>query len=241
MNMKKITLGIIAHVDSGKTTLCEAILYNSARIKNIGRVDHKNAYLDNFEIERERGITVFSKQAEISLENTSVTILDTPGHVDFSAEAERTLRVLDYAVLVISGTDGVQSHTETMWKMLEHYNIPTFIFINKTDIMIADIKSVIDDIKTKLSEACIDFSERNDELFESCAVCDSDILEEYTEYGTVSESSVISAIRSRNIFPCFMGSALKNTGVLEFMSAIDKLTEEPLYKSEFGAKVYKIS
>ena len=241
MNMKKITLGIIAHVDSGKTTLCEAILYNSGRIKNIGRVDHKNAYLDNFEIERERGITVFSKQAEISLENTSVTIHDTPGHVDFSAEAERTLRVLDYAVLVISGTDGVQSHTETMWKMLEHYNIPTFIFINKTDIMISDIKSVIDDIKTKLSEACIDFSKRNDEFFESCAVCDSDILEEYTEYGTVSESSVISAIRSRNIFPCFMGSALKNTGVLEFMSAVNKLTTEPPYKSKFGAKVYKIS
>ncbi len=239
--MKKLAIGIIAHVDSGKTTLSEAILYNSGRIQKLGRVDHKNTFLDNNTLERERGITIFSKQAEIQLENTSFSLLDTPGHVDFSAEAERTLRVLDYAVLVISAPDMVQSHTETLWKLLCHYNIPTFIFVNKCDLTDNDHLSIMSEINSKLSHGCIDFNESNADFYELAAMCDDFLLDEYSESGTISEDSIKRAIFERKIFPCYFGSALKNSGVVEFTDAIDRYTVMPTYKKEFGAKVYKIS
>lgn len=239
--MKKIVIGIIAHVDSGKTTLSEAMLFNSGRIQKLGRVDHKDAFLDNNQIERERGITIFSKQAQITLENTSISLLDTPGHVDFSAEAERTLRVLDYAILVISASDGVQSHTETLWKLLEHYGIPTFIFINKTDISGDKRHELIGEVTSRLSSGCVDFSLNDGNFYEACAMCADELFDEFSERGSVSVEAVKSAILSRQIFPCFFGSALKNIGVREFMSALDEYTAMPQFGDTFSAKVYKVA
>lgn len=238
--MKKIVVGILAHVDSGKTTLSEAMLYLSGTISKLGRVDSKNSFLDTFSLERSRGITIFSKQALLKYKDTDITLIDTPGHVDFSAETERTLQVLDYAILVISATDGVQSHTQTLWKLLAKYNVPCFIFVNKTDLDGADRDVALCQLKTKLSDNCVDFNLPDDELNENIALCDETLLEKY-ENGTLNKSDVPSAVKSRKIFPCMFGSALKLDGVDAFMDLLNDYTEMPAYGTDFAAKVYKIS
>lgn len=238
--MKKLVVGIAAHVDSGKTSLSEGLLYLSGAIQKLGRVDHKNAYLDTHELERNRGITIFSKQARFSTENLEITLLDTPGHADFSAEMERVLHVLDYAILVISGTDGTQAHTETVWRLLKRYNVPTFIFVNKMDLQNADKSMVIKDIKHSLSDNCIDFTP-HDELLEEIAMCSEDALEEYMDTGSLSHTHIAQMIRQRKLFPCYFGSALKLTGVTEFMQALETYTIAPKVQDRFGAKVFKIA
>ncbi|MCI6354165.1 translation factor GTPase family protein [Eubacterium coprostanoligenes] len=238
--MKKIVVGILAHVDSGKTTLSEAMLYHSGAISKLGRVDSKNSFLDTFSLERSRGITIFSKQALLKYKETDITLIDTPGHVDFSAETERTLQVLDYAILLISATDGVQSHTQTLWKLLAKYKVPCFIFVNKTDLDGADRDVVLYQLKSKLSDGCVDFTLPDDELNENIALCDDVLLEKYEE-DSLGKQDVISAIKNRKVFPCMFGSALKLDGVDAFMDLINDYTEQPQYGSDFGAKVYKIS
>lgn len=246
--MKKIVIGILAHVDAGKTTLSESMLYLSGSIRKLGRVDHKNAFLDTYELERARGITIFSKQATIQLENTSMTLLDTPGHVDFSAEMERTLQVLDYAILVISGADGVQGHTKTLWRLLAKYEIPVFIFINKMDQNGTDQEAILAQLKKELSEECIDFQgatndleDASEEFYESIAMCEEELLEQFLETGKIEPEEIRRLIRERGIFPCYFGSALKLVGVEEFLIGMDYYTSEPVYPEEFGAKVYKIA
>lgn len=238
--MKKIVVGILAHVDSGKTTLSEAMLYLSGTISKLGRVDSKNSFLDTFSLERSRGITIFSKQALLKYKDTDITLIDTPGHVDFSAETERTLQVLDYAILVISATDGVQSHTQTLWKLLAKYNVPCFIFVNKTDLDGADKDVALCQLKTKLSDNCVDFNLPDDELNENIALCDETLLEKY-ENDALDKFDVASAVKNRKIFPCMFGSALKLDGVDAFMDLLNDYTEMPAYGTDFGAKVYKIS
>lgn len=238
--MKKIVVGILAHVDSGKTTLSEAMLYLSGTISKLGRVDSKNSFLDTFSLERSRGITIFSKQALLKYKDTDITLIDTPGHVDFSAETERTLQVLDYAILVISATDGVQSHTQTLWKLLAKYNVPCFIFVNKTDLDGADRDVALCQLKTKLSDNCVDFNLPDDELNENIALCDETLLEKY-ENDALDKIDVVSAVKNRKIFPCMFGSALKLDGVDAFMDLLNDYTEMPAYGTDFGAKVYKIS
>ena len=239
--MKKLVIGIIAHVDSGKTTLSEALLYNAGLLKKLGRVDSRDSFLDTDAIERDRGITIFSKQAELTVGNTDITLLDTPGHVDFTAETERTLRILDYAILVISGSDGVQSHTETLWKLLEHYDVTTFVFVNKTDLPSANRESVLSDLKSRLSDGCLDFENRDADFFEDAAMQDERLFEEYNKRGEISDELIRDAVLSRRIFPCYFGSALKNDGVREFMEGIDRFTVEKSYPAELRARVYKIS
>ena len=239
--MKKITVGITAHVDSGKTTLAEAMLYKTGTIRKLGRVDSGNSTLDTNSIERERGITIFSSQAELSTDNTHFTLLDTPGHVDFSAETERTMCVLDYAILVISGTDGVQSHTSTLWKLLRKYEVPVFIFVNKMDLIGADKSAIVKNLSGRLSENCVDFSGSDAEIAENTAMCCEELMEKYLSDGSVDDKSIINAIAERRIFPCYFGSALKMEGIDGFISLLDRFTRETEYKSEFGAKIYKIS
>lgn len=240
--MKKIVVGILAHVDSGKTTLSEAMLYRAGSIKKLGRVDHRDSFLDTFSLERDRGITIFSKQAVLNYGDTTFTLLDTPGHVDFSAETERTMQVLDYAVLVISATDGVQSHTATIWKLLAKYNVPCFLFVNKMDLDGADKARVLAELKAKLSDGCIDFDNTNEaEFLENAAMCNEALLNEYAETQTLKKASLVRAIRQRQIFPCLFGSALKLTGVDEFLQCLHDYTQMPPYGSDFAAKVYKIS
>ena len=238
--MKRIAVGILAHVDAGKTTLSEGLLYAAGEIRRLGRVDAKDTFLDTDEIEKKRGITIFSKQAVISLGETVITLLDTPGHVDFFAEAERTLSVLDYAVLVISGTEGVQSHTTTLWDILKKYEIPVFVFINKLDLTGSDRCCVIDELKREFDGNFVDFSESGESLAENLAMCSEALMEEFIE-GALQEKTVCYAIKERNIFPCFSGSALKMEGVVEFLNAFDKLTTADSAMSEFGARVFKIS
>ncbi len=240
--MKKAVIGILAHVDSGKTTLSEAMMYVSGNIRRLGRVDHKDSFLDNFKLERERGITIFSKQAVLRYEDTEFTLLDTPGHVDFSAETERTLQVLDYAILVISGTDGVQSHTVTLWKLLRKYHVPCFLFVNKMDMQGASKERVLIELKNKLSDNCVDFSAASaEELAENIALCDEDLLEEYDTTGRISDTAVISEITTRHLFPCLFGSALKLDGVENFLQLLNRYTAAKEYGTDFAAKVYKIS
>lgn len=241
---KKLVIGILAHVDAGKTTLSESMLYQSGSIRKLGRVDKGDAFLDTYELERERGITIFSKQAQLSIDDLQITLLDTPGHVDFSAEMERTLQVLDYAILVISGADGVQGHTETLWKLLERYHIPIFLFINKMDQNGTDEAALMNELKKRLDENCVDFSQTDtDELNESIAMCSEALLEQYLESGAIEDTQIRNLIRKRNLFPCYFGSALKVTGVDEFMRGIMNYTEVTTESEEakFGAKVYKIS
>ena len=238
--MRKLVVGILAHVDAGKTTLSEAMLYRSGTLRKLGRVDHRDAFLDTDTIERERGITIFSKQAEFSLENLEVTLLDTPGHVDFSAEAERTLRVLDCAILVISGTDGVQGHTRTLWRLLKRYDVPVFLFVNKMDLNGADQASLMADLKRRLDNDCVDFSASPEELAEEAAVCDEAVLETYLENGEVTDQSMTSMIRQRKLFPCFFGSALKLEGVDELLGALSRYAPVPEYPAKFGARVFKV-
>ena len=238
-DMKKLVVGILAHVDSGKTTLSEAMLYTAGKIRKLGRVDHKDAYLDTDAQERERGITIFSKQAVFTYDGMEITLLDTPGHVDFSAEMERTLQVLDYAILVINGVDGVQSHTDTLWKLLKRYEIPTFIFVNKMDMDGADKDAVFQNIRKKLDGDCVDFSSGDRD--EQIAMADERLLDTYLDSGMVEVEDIIEAILDRKIFPCFWGSALKLSGVQELLDAMNTYMVMPAYNAEFGGRIFKIS
>ena len=239
--MKQTAIGILAHVDSGKTTLSEALLYCSGNLQRLGRVDHRDSFLDTYALERDRGITIFSKQAVLSCGDAQYYLLDTPGHVDFSAETERTLQVLDYAILVVSGADGVQSHTKTLWRLLRKYRVPCFLFVNKMDLPGADKTFLLNSLKGGLSDACVDFSdEGSDAFWENVALCDEELLAKYEE-NAITDGDIVSAIRRRRIFPCFFGSALKLDGVERFWEAVQRLTVMPDYGSDFGAKVYKIA
>ena len=241
MSDNNIVLGILAHVDAGKTTLSEAMLYLSGKLKKLGRVDHRDSFLDNNSLERARGITIFSKQAVMPLGEMTVTLLDTPGHVDFSAEAERSLQVLDYAVLVISGTDGVQAHTETLWKLLERYNVPVFIFVTKMDLPGCDRQEIMDGLRTRLSERCVDFSAEGEALFESAAMCSEEAMDEYIETGSIGAERLRDMLRLREIFPCCFGSGLRTEGVAEFLDMLELYARPGDYGEDFSARVYKIA
>ena len=241
MSDNNIVLGILAHVDAGKTTLSEAMLYLSGKLKKLGRVDHRDSFLDNNSLERARGITIFSKQAVMPLGEMTVTLLDTPGHVDFSAEAERSLQVLDYAVLVISGTDGVQAHTETLWKLLERYNVPVFIFVTKMDLPGCDRQEIMDGLRTRLSERCVDFSAEGGALFESAAMCSEEAMDEYIETGSIGAERLRDMLRRREIFPCCFGSGLRTEGVAEFLDMLELYARPGDYSEDFSARVYKIA
>ncbi len=240
--MGKIVVGILAHVDAGKTTLSEGMLYTAGAIRTMGRVDNRDAFLDTYALERERGITIFSKQAVFSLGTTQVTLLDTPGHVDFSPEMERTLQVLDYAILVISGADGVQGHTRTLWNLLKRYEIPTFVFVNKMDQAGTDAEVLLQELKTVLEEGCVNFSAKRDAAFyEEAAVCSEDALEEFLETGRLKKETLQELFLERQLFPCFFGSALRLEGVKEFVEQMQELIKVPAYPETFGAKVFKIA
>lgn len=240
---KQITMGILAHVDAGKTTLSEGILYTCKAIRKLGRVDHQDAFLDTNTLERNRGITIFSKQAECTLGEFGITLLDTPGHVDFSAEMERTLQVLDYGILVISGADGVQGHTETLWRLLSRYQIPVFLFINKMDQPGTDRETLLVELKEKLDTNCVDFSadQASEDWKEQVAVCDEQVMEAYLEGEEISRVQIQKMIRERKLFPCYFGSALKLTGVKEFLEDLKLRIRESSYPESFGAKIYKIT
>lgn len=240
--MKKLVIGILAHVDAGKTTLSESMLYLSGKIGKLGRVDNKDAYLDTYELEKARGITIFSKQALFEIGETQITLLDTPGHVDFSAEMERTLQVLDYAILVISGADGVQGHTKTLWRLLDMYQIPVFIFVNKMDQNGTDKDGLIKEIKKLLDDGCIEFGQaKTDDFYEQLAMCDEILMEAYLKTGQIQTALIKNAVKERKVFPCFFGSALKLKGVEQFMQGIVAYAMTPCYPDEFGAKVFKVT
>lgn len=240
--MNRLVIGILAHVDSGKTTLSEGLLYTAGEIRKLGRVDHGDAFLDTNEIEKDRGITIFSKQAVLKFKDTEITLVDTPGHIDFSAETERTFGIMDYAVLVISGTDGVQNHTETLWRLLKRYNVPTFIFVNKMDLC-ADKESVMSELKMRFGDGCIDFTKGidNEEFLDEISMCDEAMMNSYLEHGNVKIDDIRNGIVLRRVFPCFFGSALKNEGVKEFLEGISLYSRRIIYDDNFGAKIYKIS
>lgn len=240
--MGKIVVGILAHVDAGKTTLSEGMLYTSGAIRTMGRVDNRDSFLDTYALERERGITIFSKQAVFPLGTTQVTLLDTPGHVDFSPEMERTLQVLDYAILVISGADGVQGHTRTLWNLLRRYEIPTFVFVNKMDQEGTDAEVLLQELKNVLEEGCVNFSAKRDaHFYEETAVCSEDALEEFLETGRLKKETLQELFLERQLFPCFFGSALRLEGVKEFVEQMQELIKVPAYPETFGAKVFKIA
>nr|MDE7132782.1 TetM/TetW/TetO/TetS family tetracycline resistance ribosomal protection protein [Lachnospiraceae bacterium] len=268
MSNKKLVVGILAHVDAGKTTLAESILYTSGSIRKLGRVDHKDAFLDTDRQERERGITIFSKQAKVCWKDVDITLLDTPGHVDFSAEMERTLQVLDYAVLVVSGADGVQGHVLTLWRLLARYQVPVFLFINKMDQPDTDPTALLAELKERLDERCVAFGERDEAFYEDIAVCDEELLERYLEAesesktehravadgvvsdereeqteprGVIDDEEIRKLVSGRKVFPCFFGSALKVEGVTELLDGIAAYTRMPDYGEAFRARVYKIS
>lgn len=246
---KQIALGILAHVDAGKTTLSESMLHKGGIVDNIGRVDKKNAFLDNYELEKERGITIFSKQAVFRIGNMRVTLLDTPGHIDFSAEMERTLQVLDYAVLVINGADGVQGHTRTLWRLLERYQIPVFLFINKMDQFKGNDEEkqeeqerLLASLQKELSTSCLDFGGEWDAAFlENLALCEEEVLEHYLESGEVEEADIVKMVAQRKVFPCYFGSALKEEGVDKFLKGVETYTAERKYGDKFAARVFKIA
>ncbi|MBE6889677.1 MAG: GTP-binding protein [Ruminococcaceae bacterium] len=241
--MKRIVIGMLAHVDSGKTTLSEALLFKSGSTRKLGRVDHGDAFLDTDSMERNRGITIFSKQAVINYADSELVLLDTPGHIDFSAEMERTLQVLDYAVLVISGTDGVQSHTETLWQLLIRYNIPTFIFINKMDISFLAKESLMKELKKRLSSGCVCFDGSSEfgDISEELAECSEDMMNSYLDSGEIRDEDIVKAIKDRKVFPCCFGSALKLQGIDSLLNIIDKYAVAPIYPESFGAKIFKIT
>ena len=238
---KHIVLGILAHVDSGKTTLSEAMLYRSGAIRKLGRVDHKDAFLDTDALEKARGITIFSKQALLTAGSTDITLLDTPGHVDFSTETERTLQVLDYAVLVVSGTDGVQSHTETLWRLLRRYHVPTFVFVNKTDLPGKSKEELLAQLNHRLGEGFVDFGMPQADRDEALALCDESLMNRMLEAGQLADAEIIPAIARRHVFPCWFGSALKLDGVEELLGGLDRLTRPAPALDTFGAKVFKVS
>lgn len=245
--MKRIVTGILAHVDAGKTTLSEALLYATGNVRKLGRVDHGDAFLDTNTMERQRGITIFTEPAIITTPNLTLTLLDTPGHVDFSAEMERTLAVLDYAILVISGADGIQGHTETLWRLLKRYNVPTFIFVNKMDAPAADRTKLLNQLKKRFSDGCIDFTGAHDnnaalaDVMEDIAMQSETAMESYLESGTIPDETIREMIADRALFPCFFGSALKMDGIDEFVAGFERYVREPEYDSEFGARIYKVS
>lgn len=245
MKNNKLVIGICAHVDAGKTTLAEGMLYTCGKLRKLGRVDHKDTLLDNFSLERDRGITIFSKQAQISWEGLDITLLDTPGHVDFSAEMERTLQVMDYCILVISGVDGIQGHVRTLWKLLGQYHIPVILFINKMDQPGAEKEPLLRELQQRLEDGCVEFApdiwERGGEHLEDIAMCSEELMEEYLETDKLSPESLGQAVRKRKVFPCFFGAALHLQGVKELLDGIRKLAVLPRYGEEFGARVYKIS
>lgn len=245
--MKRIVTGILAHVDAGKTTLSEALLYATGNVHKLGRVDHGDAFLDTNTMERQRGITIFTEPAIITTPNLTLTLLDTPGHVDFSAEMERTLAVLDYAILVISGADGIQGHTETLWRLLKRYNVPTFIFVNKMDAPAADKTKLLNQLKKRFSDGCIDFTGAHDDnaaladVMEDIAMQSETAMESYLESGTIPDETIREMIADRALFPCFFGSALKMDGIDEFVAGFERYVREPEYDSAFGARIYKVS
>ena len=240
--MKRIVTGILAHVDAGKTTLSEALLYKTGQLRKLGRVDHGDAFLDTNAMERARGITIFTEPAIIQTNDTTLTLLDTPGHVDFSAETERTIRVLDYAILVISATDGIQGHTETLWRLLTRYNVPTILFINKMDAPGANTTHTLNQLKHRFHDGCIDFTTPAlADTMESIAMQSEQAMDEYLSAGTVTTATIRNMIERRELFPCFFGSALKMEGIDEFIHGFATYTQEPQYAGEFGARVYKIS
>lgn len=239
--MKHICVGVMAHVDAGKTTLLEAMLYRGGATRRLGRVDHQDAFLDTDEQERARGITIFSKQAELALPEASITFLDTPGHVDFSAEMERTLQVLDFALLLVSGTDGVQSHTRTLWQLLRRYRIPTFLFVNKMDLPGKGKDGIMEELRRELSEGCVAFDEETAALYEELALLDEGLMEQVLETGKLEDAQIAELIASRRVFPCFFGAALRMEGVDELLSALQRYTKEPKYPEAFSAQVYKIA
>ena len=236
-----ISAGLLAHVDAGKTTLSEALLYESGARRTFGRVDHGDTCLDTHTLEREKGITIFSKQALLQTAGKTITLVDTPGHADFSAETERTLPVLDCAILIISGTDGVQAHTATLWKLLEKYNIPTFLFINKMDLPGADKAALLHQLQSRLSPGCIDFGAPREEIDEQAALCDEALLESYLETGMVTDGNIRGLINGRKIFPCCFGAALKLEGVAKSLQILDNFAPQSPHQDTFGARVYKIS
>ncbi|MGI6006665.1 MAG: GTP-binding protein [Ruminococcus sp.] len=240
---KQICVGILAHVDAGKTTLAESFLYLSGSIRKAGRVDHKDAFLDTHDLEKSRGITIFSKQARFTWNSLEITLLDTPGHVDFSAEMERTLSVLDYGILVINGSDGIQGHTATLWKLLERYGIPVFLFINKMDQEGTDREQILNMLKRGFSDCCVDFGEDQnpEDRQENLAMCDERIMEDYLETGQIKEEDIRLLIKERKVFPCYFGSALKHQGVKELLDGLERYAKIPQYEGEFGALVFKIS
>lgn len=245
--MKRIVTGILAHVDAGKTTLSEALLYTTGNVRKLGRVDHGDAFLDTNTMERQRGITIFTEPAIIATPNLTLTLLDTPGHVDFSAEMERTLSVLDYAILVISGADGIQGHTETLWRLLKRYNVPTFIFINKMDAPAADKTKLLQQLKKRFSDGCVDFTGSHNgtealaDVMEDIAMQSETAMESYLEEGTIPDETIRELIAERALFPCFFGSALKMEGIDEFIAGFEWYVREPEYGGEFGARIYKVS
>jgi len=240
-NKRQISAGLLAHVDAGKTTLSEALLFRSGARRTLGRVDHGDAYLDTHSLERQRGITIFSKQARMATENLDITLVDTPGHVDFSAEAERTMPILDCAVLVISGTDGIQAHTVTLWRLLERYGVPTFLFINKMDLPGMEREKLLQQLQRELSPGCIDFGMEEEELLEAVAMCDEALLETYLETGEVTPGNIRGLVAGRKVFPCCFGSALKLEGIDELIDTLNAYAPEKSYPADFGARVYKIS
>ena len=239
--MKHICIGVMAHVDAGKTTLLEAMLYRGGATRRLGRVDHQDAFLDTDEQERARGITIFSKQAELSLLGANITFLDTPGHVDFSAEMERTLQVLDFALLLVSGTDGVQSHTRTLWQLLRRYRIPTFLFVNKMDLPGKGKDGIMEELRRELSEGCVAFDEGISALYEELALLDEGLMEQVLETGKLEDAQIAELIAGRRVFPCFFGAALRMEGVDELLSALQRYTKETKYPEAFSAQVYKIA
>ena len=234
-------IGLLAHVDAGKTTLSEALLYCSGARRTLGRVDHRDSFLDTHDLERSRGITIFSKQALLETDTRAVTLVDTPGHVDFSTEAERILPILDCAVLLVSGSDGVQAHTVTLWKLLERYSVPTFLFINKMDLPATDREKLLADLQSQLSTGCIDFGGEEEAIQEACAMCDEALLESFLETGEVTTGNIRGLIAGRKVFPCCFGSALKNQGVADLLTLLDTYAPEKSYPAEFAARVYKIT
>lgn len=239
---RRVVIGITAHVDAGKTTLAEAMLYRTGQLRKLGRVDHGSAAMDSHLLERERGITIFLSQAELPLGDMEVTLLDTPGHVDFSAEMERTLSVLDYAILVISGVDGVQAHTRTLWRLLELYRVPTFLFVTKMDFGRRDRDGLMESLRHELGEGCVDFTPAaRDRRMEQLATCREDALEAYLDTGMVPEELVRQLVRQRLVFPCWFGSGLKLEGIDEFLEGLARYVEPPAYPAAFSARVFKIS
>ena len=238
---KRLCVGLLAHVDAGKTTLSEAMLYRAGVIRTFGRVDHGDTFLDTDAQERSRGITIFSKQAVLPLPGCTLTLLDTPGHVDFSAEMERTLQVLDCAVLIISGPAGIQSHTVTLWRLLRRYQVPVILFFNKMDVQTADRDALLAAVRSELDEGCIDFSQPQAQLFEELSLSDEALMEGYLASGTLSDAQIASLVSRRRVFPCLFGSALRQTGVDALLDTLRRYVDEPARGADFGAHVFKIA